>query len=403
MVPYEDLELMTEAAYTDNGERTIETIDLSVWGPDREIALIKGMLEELKTLDEPARRIRSHISSFMGCDSGVPATIDEILNGIGRGKLDEPAFVNGCRYHGFCTTVKSSQPRQIECMLAIYRILNARLSGESRESLLQSYPWADDFIGNVYTWLPQDENETELQKLLVERMLLPFGYLTEASKANPASDDRSIIELVDATMKNCYQDGGRGSQIDAEIEKLAGLPKIGMAYPQDVQRAPISDRTKLDLFTLCCSLAHGLHTLCDCHHSTFRWIENWIYAIGTGKWGIPTRRLGAESERLSHLMFGYLLAFDKWLLGIPQQFLLLYLGHVDLGFDPKNEIVRTYAYLGSDHTPEKEWLVAYFWTNLMYNNGGLLWRNRHEHLTDQAQSVGVLIREWIDRQLPLYT
>ena len=98
-------------------------------------------------------------------------------------------------------------------------------------------------------------------------------------------------------------------------------------------------------------------------------------------------------------MFGYLLGLDKWLFDVPEQFLLLDLGHIDLGFDPKNEIVRVYAYLGSEHTPVKTWLASYLWTNLMYNNGGLLWRNRYRALLDQAEAEGVLVREWMDKQL----
>ena len=235
--------------------------------------------------------------------------------------------------------------------------------------------------------------------LLVERMLLPFEFFTQASHADPPSDQPCIVELADTVMKQCYEDGGRGQQIDGEIERLAGLPKISMAYPQQTRTAEIADPRKLDLYTLCCCLAHGLHTLCDCHHSTFRWIENWTYSIGTGRWEIPTRQLGTESDRLSHVMFGYLLGLDKWLLDIPEQFVLLDLGHIDLGFDPKSEIVRVYAYLGSERTPVKTWLAVYLWTNLMYNNGGLLWRNRHGALLHQTETKGVSVRGWMDRQL----
>jgi hypothetical protein len=295
--------------------------------------------------------------------------------------------------------VKGTQPRQVECMAAIHTVLTARLAGKPKGSLIEYYPWAAGFIENTYAWLPQSDQMTEVQSLLIERMLLPFEFLTEACHADPYNDQSCTQQLSDAVMKKCYEDGGRGSEIDAEIEKLEGLPKISMAYPQYTQRAEIKEQQKQDLYTLCCSLAHGLHELCDCHHSSFRWIENWVYAIGTGHWGIPTRELGSESTRLSHLMFGYLLGLDKWMLGIPEQFLLLDLGHTDLGFDPKSEIVRVYAYLGSERTPVKTWLAAYLWTNLMYNNGGLLWRNRHRALLDDADANGVSVREWMAIQL----
>ncbi len=146
---------------------------------------------------------------------------------------------------------------------------------------------------------------------------------------------------------------------------------------------------------LCCGLAHGLHTLSDCHHSTFRWIENWIHAIGTGKWDIPSRKIGTERERIGRLLFGYLLGLDKWLLDIPMQFLLLDLGHVDLGFDPKNEIVRVYAYLGDQKTPVKEWLAACLRHSLMYSPGGLAWREQHKDLADCASQAGISVREWM--------
>ena len=155
----------------------------------------------------------------------------------------------------------------------------------------------------------------------------------------------------------------------------------------------------MDLYVLCCALAHGLHTLADCHHSTFRWIENWIYSIGTSKWGIPTRKIGIERERIGRLLFGYSLGIDKWLLHIPMQFLLLDLGHADLGFDPKNEIVRVYAYLGDEKTPVKQWLAACLWHSLMYSTGGLVWRDKHNDLVERAGQAGISVRKWMDSVL----
>lgn len=399
LVAYANLAAMTEGVHTDRVGSQVERWDLPAWGSEEEVALIRRTLTPLEPLDDDVRKIRAHVASFTGCDSGVPATIDELLEGIGRGALTEPAFRNGCDHPGFCISIKSTQPRQIECTTAIHEILTARLAGKPNDALIQAHPWATGFIDHVYTWLPPTDQQTELQTLLVERMLLPFEFLTRASHADPPLEQPCIVELRDAAMKQCYQDGGRGQQIDGEIERLAGLPKISMALPRQARMAEIDDPTKLDLYTLCCCLAHGLHWLSDCHHSTFRWIENWIYAVGTGRWGIPERQLGAESDRLSHLMFGYLLGLDKWLLDMPEQFLLLDLGHTALGFDPKNEILRVYAYLGSEHTPVKTWLAAYLWTNLMYNTGGLLWRNKHRALVDQTEAEGVSVREWMDAQI----
>lgn len=398
-VPYDTLAPMTEAAYTGEENDSIECWELPTWGTDEEVALIRRMSCDLGALDDPTRKMRSHIASLSGCDSGVPATIDELLDAIGRGMLREPALRNGCNHPGFCVPIKTSQPRQRECMRTVHGVLTTRLAGGPPQALIDRHPYATGLIQRTYEWLPPSAELSDLQKLLVERMLLPFEFFLEASHADPAFDQPCLVELGEAVMKRCYEDGGRGSQIDVQIEKLADLPKIAMAYPQHARQASIEDPAKRDLYVLCCSLAHGLHTLCDCHHSTFRWIENWVYAIGTGRWGIPTRKSGTESGRIFRLMFGYLLGIDKWLLGVPEQFLLLDLGHIDLGLDPKSEIVRVYAYLGAERTPVKTWLAAYLWTNLMYNNGGPLWRNRHRGLLGEAEAKGVSVREWIDKQL----
>ena len=142
-----------------------------------------------------------------------------------------------------------------------------------------------------------------------------------------------------------------------------------------------------------------MHTLSDCHHNTFRYIEGWIHGIGTGQSNIPTRKAGTERERLGRLLFGYVLGLDKWLLGVPMQFLLMDLGHVDLGFDPKNEVLRAYAYLGEERTPVKLWLAACLWHNLSYapidaaHPAGLV---RHQDLLEHAAAFGVSVREWMD-------
>ena len=63
---------------------------------DDEIRAINRMQTALGPLPDDTRRIRAHIGSFVGCDNGVPVTIDELLNAIGTGKLPSPAFHNGC-------------------------------------------------------------------------------------------------------------------------------------------------------------------------------------------------------------------------------------------------------------------------------------------------------------------
>ena len=105
---------------------------------------------------------------------------------------------------------------------------------------------------------------------------------------------------------------------------------------------------------------------------------------------------------MGRLLFGYVLGLDKWLLGVPMQFLLLDLGHIDIGFDPKNEILRVYAYLDGERTPVKEWLAACLWHNLMYsvmdanNPAGLVC---HKHLLRRATQLGINPHEWINSAL----
>jgi hypothetical protein len=75
------------------------------------------------------------------------------------------------------------------------------------------------------------------------------------------------------------------------------------------------------------------------------------------------------------------------------------LGHVDLGFDPKNEVLRAYAWLGEERTPVKKWLVACLWHNLTYapidraHPAGLV---RRPELLEHAAALGVSVREWMD-------
>jgi hypothetical protein len=98
---------------------------------------------------------------------------------------------------------------------------------------------------------------------------------------------------------------------------------------------------------------------------------------------------------VGRLLFGYVLGLDKWLAGKPMQFVLMDLGHIDLGFDPRNEILRVYAYLGEDRTPVKTWLAASLWWSLMNNRPAGLAR-RHKELIELATSKEISLREWMD-------
>lgn len=365
---------------------------------DERIQHINKMQEKLGSLDDEVRRLRIHIGSFVACDSGFPVTVDELLKAIGNGKLSEPAFHNGC-WMG--AGERGTQTRQVECMKVIHEILTSYLEGDDKAGLTEKYPFAKNFIGHTYEWLGTAEKLSKIQKLLMERMLLPFDFFTKASHCLAHSVwPENAEEASQAAMKNCFEEGGRGAEIDREIAELAGLPKISMNSPNGARKEKIDDPEKMELYVLCCCLAHGIHTLADCHHSAFRWIEKWIYGIGTGKWDIPTRKAGTERQRLGQLLFGYAVGLDKWLMGLPMQFVLLDLGHLDIGFDPKNEIIRVYAYLGEKKTPIKEWLAACLWHNLVCSRpAGLIWGDKYKNIIERAKGTGIRVNEWMELEM----
>ena len=320
----------------------------------------------------------------MPCDNGIPVTIDELLDAIGKGELQDPSFHNGCCISGKWWESKTTQPGQQESMTAISKILYGYLEGKSEDDAKREFPDASGFIERTYEWLGPVGEMSEVRKLLVERVLLLVDACAKTSLTR--EEEHNAI----------FGEGGLGEQMDEKIALAAGLPKIWPNYRDEYLeiRDSIQEPEKKELYRLCGALAHGLHHLSDCHHSTFRWIELWIHAIGTGKLEIPSRKQGTERERLGHLLFGYVYGLDKWLAGKPMQFVLLDLGYIDLGFDPKNEILRIYAYFGEQRIPVKEWLAASLWWVLLKNRpAGLL---RHENLLNLAEEKGISLREWID-------
>jgi len=294
---------------------------------------------------------------------------------------------------------RGTQPHHAHSMRTIRTVVTEYLAGRPEEALIAELPHAAGFIKRAYEWLGPVQNLTQVQRLMLERMLLPFEFFT-AENEDP--------EEVNA---NCFEEHGRGAELDAQIAELADLPAICPVHLRQFRqnREAISDPEKRALYENCCHIASGIHGLSHCHHATFHRIEYWIHGIGTGRSPdspppvIPTRKMGAERERLGRLLFGYMLALDKWLLGRPLQFLLLDLGHKDLGCDPTNEILRVYAYLGEDRTPVKEWLAACLWHNLAYHpmrgNPAGLFGHRHKGLVDHAAELGVSVREWMDARL----
>lgn len=389
LVPYELIEPGWEALYTgEKLETPDDTTDIqgnvmekwSTWAfvdggkdwndLDEDILYINKMQEKLGELNNDTRQIRAHIGSFVPCDNGVPVTIDELLMAIGSGKLAESTFHNGCWLPNAWWQSKTSQPGQPEAMAVIQTIIERYLDGQSKRDSISEFPYAKSFTTRTYEWLGNRSELTELQVLLLQKLLVPFALWSKMSIG--AQVDWSKKAPILKAIEN------RGAEIDAEIKKLGESPPQNMPHKYEG---------------------------CDCHHNTFRYIERWIYRIGTGENDIPTRKKGTERERIGRLSFGYSLALDKWLLGVPMQFLLLDLGHIDLGFDPRNEILRTYSYIGEDRTPVKEWLAACLWYSITYNpvfrdpDYKVAFGRAQKEVFDRADTAGISVREWADSVL----
>ncbi len=365
----------------------------SAWGFDHatadkwndEIRYINSLQAKLGRLDDKTRRIRQYIASLQCCDNGFPVTIDEALNAVGISELPTQPFHAGC---WLGVPGRTTQPNDVEAMILIEELLRGFLAGTDRQKFISSHPHERGFIERTYLWLGDLAKLTEVQKLMLERMLLPFEFFTKRNK-----DDTAVN-------RNCFETGGRGDQLDAEISRLAGLPKIYAKYRDEFYKAlaSIDDPQKKELYTICGHIAEGVCGLSDCHHNTFRFLEKCIHGIGTHTWQIPGRVKSQEGTRLGQTLFGYALGLDRWLLRVSHQFLLLDLGYVDLGFNPANEVKRVYAYLGEGRTPVQEWLAACLWYKVTLEPPASLykWGWRHKDLLTKAAEKGISVRTWAD-------
>jgi len=360
--------------------------DPSQW--DEEVRCINAMQERLGPLSDDTRQVRAHIGSLVLCEPGIPLTVDELLAAVGRGRFLEPPLHNGCWCGAMWWEGRGTQHGQTDAMAAVEQILLGYLHGELAAASIERFPDAKGFVRRAYEWLPPVADLSHVQQLMMERMLLPFEFFAERNR-----DYRAVN-------RNCFEDGGRGSQLDSKISELAGLPRIHPEYKPEFRQAlqSIDRPEKKDLYRICGAIAHGLHGLSDCHHSAFRWIERWVHDIGALRIGIPERNTGAERRRLAELLFGYTLGLDKWLLGQSMQFVLMDLAYVDLGCDPKNEILRVYACMGGSRTSVQQWLAACLWKALSgaANPRGL---EISKELNERAGGLGISTREWIDAQL----
>ena len=145
---------------------------------NEEIKFLNNMQRKLGNLDDATRQIRAHIASFVPCDSGFPVTVDELLNAIGKGSLDEPSFHNGCWCSGMWWQQKTTQPFQNGCMKTIHSILQSYLAGNIRETLLKEFPYALLFINRTFDWLGTVSKLKDYEKLMMERTLLTLDTFT---------------------------------------------------------------------------------------------------------------------------------------------------------------------------------------------------------------------------------
>ncbi len=240
---------------------------------------------------------------------------------------------------------------------------------------------------------------------MLDRMFLIIDFFAKTSNTmvdpHSFSEGSELQDLEDLGKDLFYDENGRGARLDAEIADQAGLPKIYPQWNPEFKKTldKLEESGKKELYKVCCAIAAGVQSLSDCHHNTFRYIEGWIHGIGTGRLGIPTRKAETEKQRLGHMLFGYALGLDRWLMRVPLQFLLLDLGHIDLGFDPRNNILRVYACLGEEVTDVKRWLAACLWYNLVHNQqGGLI---SHTDLIQQCRDKGITVHEWMKVRLQM--
>jgi hypothetical protein len=376
--PVQENELVTTLHSDENGNLIRQWSTIPWTFPDKEDGWKEGewddtvkhlhkMQSKLGPLTDSIRRLRAHITGLIPCDSGLPVTVDELLFAIARGKLERSSFKNGCLCSGMAPQMKTSQPLHGESMRTIHAFFEAYLAGQSRQECLEAFPKAAGFVNRSFDWLGPASGLTKIQKRMMDRMLLIMDFFAKASLAAPrtaSSLEASELQEIEDVGKDLFLDeNGRGPCLDAEIADEAGLPKIYPQWNPEYQKTfdQLEEPRKKELYEVCCAIAAGVQTLSDCHHNTFRYIENWIHGIGTGRLGIPTRKAQSEKQRLGHMLFGYALGLDKWLMRVPMQFLLLDLGHIDLGFDPRNNIIRVYACLGEEVTAIKEWLAANGW------------------------------------------
>ncbi|MHC4070298.1 MAG: hypothetical protein ACYSR8_12130, partial [Planctomycetota bacterium] len=230
LVPYDAVSPGFEGIYTgkkssSEGESDDEGNEISRWPVftwtfpgqekdwDEEIKHINNIQSKLGDLDDSTRQIRAHIASFVPCDSGFPVTVDELLNAIGRGKLDEPSFHNGCWCPGMWWEQKTSQPLQMQSVMTIRDVLTGYLAGKGKEEFVKRYPHAAGFINRTHEWLGAVSELSKVQSKMLDRMLLTIDFLTKASPVAAATESSlshiiqtAVLQDMEALGKDVFYD-----------------------------------------------------------------------------------------------------------------------------------------------------------------------------------------------------
>ena len=165
--------------------------------------------------------------------------------------------------------MKTSQPGHKESVTTIQAVLNAYLAGESRQNALKSHPEATGFINRSYDWLGAVSELSNVQRKMLDRMLLTIEFFAKYSPTTVdtlAAMEESEQQDMQAMMDDwCHDKDGRGAALDAEIADEAGLPKIYAQYDPAYQETldKLEDGQKKELYKTCCAIASGVQSLSD--------------------------------------------------------------------------------------------------------------------------------------------
>ena len=106
-------------------------------------------------------------------------------------------------------------------MRIIESVLRGNLVGKSEEHLIQEFSHAAGFVSRTYQWLGPSQDLTQLQKLMLERMLLPFEYFSRSPHAALEQDYSLMMRVSD----NCFENDENCATSTTRID-LADLPEI---------------------------------------------------------------------------------------------------------------------------------------------------------------------------------